>query len=100
MVGWLRSGCLLQITAASGSGYFGRQAKACYWKLLQRNWVHFIATDAHHVEGRLPALSAAYAAIARKMGKDMANRLFVKNPLTAFENAPLPEQPDFQAAES
>jgi len=99
MKDWLGSGCRLQITAASGNGYFGREAKACYWNLLERDWVSFVATDAHHVEGRLPAMSEAYAAIARKMGEDTAKRLFVANPLAAFENAPLPEHPEFQAAQ-
>jgi protein-tyrosine phosphatase len=93
MIDWLRTGCLLQITAASLEGRFGNRAQTRSWDLLHKNWVHFIATDAHNLDGRAPVMSSAFAAISRRMGEATANRLCRDNPLAAFENRALPEQP-------
>ncbi len=58
MAEWMRTGCLVQITASSLNGRFGKRAQALAWELLEKNWVHFIATDAHNLEGRPPAMRA------------------------------------------
>jgi protein-tyrosine phosphatase len=94
MAEWLTTGALIQITAASLQGRFGQQAqKACHW-LLERNWVHFLATDAHNLTSRPPQMRAAYDDIAEKYGEDTAIRLCITNPRAAFDGAPLPPQPD------
>ncbi len=90
---WLSTGSLVQITAASLHGRFGQTAqKTCHW-LLERNWVHFIATDAHNTTSRPPQMRAAYDAIAGKYGEEAAQRLCVTNPLAAFEGRVLEAQP-------
>jgi protein-tyrosine phosphatase len=94
MAEWMRTGCLVQITASSLSGRFGRRAQGLAWDLLEKNWVHFIATDAHNLEGRRPLMRPAYEAIAKKYGEGTAERLCVKNPRAAFENQPLGPQPE------
>ncbi len=94
MAEWMRTGCLVQITASSLGGRFGRRAQGLAWELLEKNWVHFIATDAHNLEGRRPSMRPAYEGIARKFGEDTAERLCVENPLAAFENRPLGPQPE------
>jgi len=94
MAEWMRSGCLVQITAGSLGGRFGRRAQSLGWELLEKNWVHFIATDAHNLEGRRPSMRPAYEGIARKFGEATAERLCVENPRAAFDNAPLPAQPE------
>jgi protein-tyrosine phosphatase len=94
MAEWMRSGCLVQITASSLGGRFGRRAQGLAWQLLEKNWVHFVATDAHNLEGRRPSLRPAYEGIARKFGERTAERLFVENPRAAFENRPLGDQPE------
>jgi len=94
MAEWMRTGCLVQITASSLGGRFGRRAQHLAWELLGKNWVHFIATDAHNLEGRRPSMRPAYEGVARKFGEDTAERLCVENPLAAFENKPLPPQPE------
>lgn len=91
---WLRTGCLVQVTAASLNGRFGRRAQALSWEMLERNWVHFIATDAHNLASRAPAMKPAFEAIAKKFGEDTAQRLCVENPRAAFESAKLPPQPE------
>lgn len=90
---WLRSGCLVQITAGSLAGNFGSTARSFAWQLLQTNWVHFIATDAHNLESRPPFLRIAYEAVATKFDEATAERLCVENPRAVFENRALPEQP-------
>jgi len=94
MAEWMRTGCLVQITASSLGGRFGKRAQALAWQLLDKNWVHFVATDAHNLEGRKPSMRHAYEGVARRYGDPTAQRLFVENPRAAFENQPLPPQPE------
>jgi protein-tyrosine phosphatase len=94
MAEWIRTGCLVQITAASLGGRFGRRAQALAWELMEKNWVHFVATDAHNLEGRPPCMSAAHEAIAKRCGQATAERLCVENPRVAFEDQKLPPQPE------
>jgi protein-tyrosine phosphatase len=94
MAEWLSTGALIQITAASLHGRFGQHAqRGCDW-LLERNWVHFIATDAHNLASRPPQMLTAYRTIAEKYGEATAERLCVTNPRAAFEGSPLPPQPE------
>ncbi len=93
MAEWMRTGCLVQVTAASLSGRFGKKAESQVWEMLEKKWIHFIATDAHNLEGRRPCMSTAYAAIAKRLGEETAERLCVSNPRAAFENQRMPPQP-------
>jgi protein-tyrosine phosphatase len=93
MAEWLSTGALIQITAASLHGRFGQQAqRTCDW-LLERNWVHFVATDAHNLASRPPQLQTAHRTIAEKYGVATADRLCITNPRCAFDGLPLPQQP-------
>ncbi len=94
MAEWLRTGALVQVTASSLTGRFGPLAqRVAYW-LLDRNWVHFLATDAHNTGSRPPHMSMAYDLVAERYGEATAERLCVSNPHAVFYGEPLPAQPE------
>lgn len=97
---WVENGCPLQITAQSLLGRFGPDAKRFARELLKRDLVHFVASDAHDPDDRPPRLDEAYACVAKKLGPERAERLFVTNPraaltgeLIAWEPSPPPPKP-------
>lgn len=90
---WLEQGCLVQVTANSLTGRFGKRAREMGLQLLQQGRVHFLATDAHDLRSRPPVMSEARNLIAEKFGADTAERLCVTNPLAAFEGRPMADAP-------
>ncbi|MHB1023287.1 MAG: tyrosine-protein phosphatase [Acidobacteriaceae bacterium] len=91
---WLRGGMIVQITAGSLTGRFGKLAERMAHKLLEDGWVHFIATDAHNTESRPPQIKEVMAMVAKRYGAETAERLCISNPRVAFEGLAWPEQPE------
>ena len=77
---WTDLGCLVQITANSLTGHWGRRAKdAAVW-LLKKNLVHIVASDAHDLRFRPPVLSQARDLIAQILDERSAMELVEINP--------------------
>src|SRR5208282_1043164 len=53
---WVTRGCLVQVTAQSYTGRFGSPAMGLAEAWLERNLIHFFASDAHDVRYRPPML--------------------------------------------
>ena len=93
---WVEGGCLVQVTAGSFLGRFGKRAERSAWQLLRHDMVHFIASDGHNATSRPPLLSDARRAIAAERGEETARALCETNPRAAVDSRPLPWQPEAQ----
>ena len=91
---WMDQGCMLQVTAGALLGKFGPLSEALSLELLDRDWVYFIATDAHNVDWRPPNMKAAFDFVAKRKGVETARRLCVVNPRAAVEGRTLGAQPE------
>jgi len=80
LVAWVRAGCLIQVTAQSFTGRFGKAAEQGARQLMSQKMVHFIASDAHDTEWRPPDMREPYRIVSADYGAEMADRLFTTNP--------------------
>jgi protein-tyrosine phosphatase len=85
---WMRGGVLVQVTGDSVTGRMGKTAQKVAHQLLEKRWVHFLATDAHNVSSRPPRLSEARDVVAKKYGREYAESLVTGNPAAAFNGKP------------
>jgi len=85
---WVEEGCLIQVTAMSLVGKFGKSALEHAWNLMDRRLVHVVASDAHDPVRRHPRLGDARAEVARRAGEENAARLFKSNPTAVIEGRP------------
>ena len=72
-------GALVQLNADSVLGKMGFGTKWFCHKLMRQHLVHFIASDAHSLEGRPPELKQCFEKLAKKYGHAYARLLFCKN---------------------
>jgi len=87
---WVTRGCLVQVTAMSYTGGFGRRARHLSELWLDQNLVHFFATDAHDSRHRPPVLSKCYDKVEQAKGREVAELLLKRNPQAVLEGRPLP----------
>ena len=86
---FVHAGNLIQVTAASLTGHFGRAAERCARELLARDMVHLVASDAHDAEQRPPGLARARSVVERAMGPQKACDIFERNPQSILDSASL-----------
>lgn len=97
---WTTRGCLVQLTAKSYTGGFGRRALQLSEMWVERNLVHFFASDAHDPKYRPPLLSPCYEKLAAARGRVEADRIMKRNPEAVIHGKPLPPGPQPVAASS
>jgi len=85
-----KAGALLQLTAMSITGDFGRQIRKYSLQLLKMGCVDFVASDAHGANRRVPVLSKAYHEVSSVLDRDAAQRMFVDNPKAVIEDREIP----------
>jgi protein-tyrosine phosphatase len=98
---FVEMGCLLQLTGASVTGQFGKQAQQCALKLIDHEWATVVATDAHNLQHRPPNLDLAYKALTEMRGEPFARELTQEMPARiVMTNRPLTESMRIPAAVS
>jgi protein-tyrosine phosphatase len=96
------SSVLMQITAGSLMGRFGRRPR--YWaeRMLDEGLCHLLATDAHNTEQRAPQMADAREFVAQRLGDDEAINLVLRRPQGILDNRspaelpPLPQKQTWQ----
>ena len=90
---WAAQGVLMQVTAASFLGRFGKTAQRFAGTLLSGGLVHFIASDAHNTRSRSPDMREARTYVERQYGVAAADRLFDENPKAVLAGVPISPLP-------
>ena len=83
----VHNGTLMQLTAGSLTGAFGRRPR--YWaeRMLDDGLCHLLASDGHNVDARPPCLAEGREAAARRVGEEEATNLVVSRPQAIIDNA-------------
>jgi len=93
------SSVLMQITAGSVMGRFGRGPG--YWaeRMLDEGLCHLLATDAHNTEQRAPGMAEARDVVAQRLGDEEAINLVLRRPQGILDNVSPAELPPLPQAE-
>ena len=84
-------GALLQVTAMSLTGAFGRDIQEACQAMVEHGWVYYVASDAHDERLRPPLLSEARREVAQIWGEVSAVTFFEDGPRAVIEDrAPVP----------
>jgi len=76
---FVKQGCLLQLTASSVAGKFGEVCQHISRKLVENDWVSFIATDTHNLKHRPPDLKQGRDVLVQWIGEKKAHALCFEN---------------------
>ncbi|AQT68321.1 Tyrosine-protein phosphatase YwqE [Anaerohalosphaera lusitana] len=77
---WHIKGVRLQVTAESLTGAAGPQARDNALEYISNGWVAAVASDAHGLAVRWPAMKEAYGIVCEAFGEEVAQALFITNP--------------------
>jgi protein-tyrosine phosphatase len=84
-------GALVQVTAGSVDGRFGRRAAAAAHALIDRRLVHLLASDAHNTANRSIGMHDAVAALGDEA---LGHWLTDGVPRAIVEGGEVPERPE------
>lgn len=90
---WVNRGALVQVTAGSLTGRFGKPAEKFAVQTIDAGICHFVASDAHDTRDRHPKLKKAYDFVEDKWGEAVAKRLFVENGKAVIEGGTIATEP-------
>ncbi len=79
-------GAYIQVNVSGVMGNHGRLEKKCIKKLLKKELVNFIATDAHRDDKRAPYIRDCADYVTKKYGYEYAERIFRINPRCVITN--------------
>lgn len=92
----IKGGALVQLTAGSITGAFGKRVKSLSERLIEHRMIHFIASDAHNCHSRAILLKQAYEEIEKRFGmksslyyKQNTEMLLAGNAIEAKETQPM-----------
>lgn len=91
---WMEEGCLVQINRGSVFGKFGRRAKQCVDRLLDRRMVTCIASDAHKPYERTTFMADIKEYMERIYSPEYSRELLYENPLRILEGKEIPGRRD------
>ncbi len=83
-------GCLMQITASSLLGGFGKPSQLLAESMLEQGLVHFVASDGHSTERRRPKLQAAYQRVVELTDAETAQDLCCRFPTRICQGMEIP----------
>jgi protein-tyrosine phosphatase len=82
-------GCLIQVTADSITGGFGKDAQNLALRLVDEGRVDIVASDCHGPVARKPVLSRARQAVADRLGESEARAMVLERPAAILDNRPI-----------
>ena len=82
---FILAGALSQISAGSPNGAFGSHALHSCQSIIERQMIHFMASDAHSPKARPPKLQTAFKRLYSIAGKSRAESILFKAPQAVLE---------------
>jgi protein-tyrosine phosphatase len=86
---YVRSGCMVQVTAGSLTGQWGPASKKTGLTLFRRGLAHIIASDAHSPNSRPPVMSEARKLVEEAFGEEVARRAVEDLPRKIVNGQPI-----------
>lgn len=82
----VHKGNLMQLTAGSLMGRFGRRPRHWAERMLDDGLCHVLASDGHNTDRRRPCLSDARELLAHRLGEDEATKLVLTRPRAILDD--------------
>lgn len=82
----VNAGVYIQVNVSSVTGDMGGTKKRFIKKLIKKEWVHFIGTDAHDTKYRPPLMKKCAAYLCKKFDEDTMELLLYYNPAMIIKN--------------
>jgi len=96
---WVERGAVIQLTAGSLVGDFGRRAQDQAWRIIDLGLASLVATDSHDAVRRPPRMSEALVALTSALGVGAARTLCIDNPLRVSRGDEIAQPQRLGAAE-